>query len=69
LFIIGFREFTLALILLGDSNMVLSVILYRFFENAEMAKAAAVAVLIVILVVPVIFLARRFALPQEGMRG
>ena len=69
LFIIGFREFTLALILLSDSNMVLSVILFRFFENAEMAKAAAVAMLIVILVVPVIFLARRFALPQERTRG
>jgi len=65
LFIIGFREFTLALILLGESNMVLSVILFRFFQNAEMDKAAAVAMLIVVFVVPVIFLVRRFALPQE----
>ena len=65
LFIIGFREFTLALILLGESNMVLSVILFRYFQNAEMDKAAAVAMLIVVFVVPVIFLVRRFALPQE----
>ncbi len=65
LFIIGFREFTLALILLSEENMVLSVILFRFFENTEMDKAAAVATLIVVFVVPVIFAARRFALPQE----
>jgi iron(III) transport system permease protein len=65
LFIIGFREFTIALLLLGETNMVLSVMLFRFFQNAEMGKAAAVATLIVLFVVPVIFVARRFAFPQE----
>ncbi|MBT7956113.1 MAG: iron ABC transporter permease, partial [Rhodospirillaceae bacterium] len=40
LFIIGFREFTIPLILMSEDNMVLSVILWRLFENLELSKAA-----------------------------
>jgi iron(III) transport system permease protein len=59
LFIVGFREFTIGLIMLSDDNIVLSVILWRLFETSRPMHAAAVATLIVLFVVPVIFLARR----------
>ena len=65
LFIIGFREFTLGLVLLSGDNEVLSVFLYRFFENGETDMAGALATLIILLVVPVIFLARTFFVPAE----
>jgi iron(III) transport system permease protein len=64
LFIIGFREFTIPLILMSEDNMVLSVILWRLFENLELSKAAAVGVLIIIFVIPIIFLMRQFLLPK-----
>lgn len=67
LFIVGFREFTIPLILQSEENMVLPVILWRLFENTEASKASAVAVLIMILVIPVIFLMRRFFMPHEKM--
>ncbi|MDP6429067.1 MAG: iron ABC transporter permease [Rhodospirillales bacterium] len=66
LFIIGFREFTIPLILMSEDNMVLSIILWRLFENLELSKAAAVGILIIIFVIPIIFLMRRFLLPKEG---
>ena len=68
LFIVGFREFTVPLILQSEENMVLSVILWRLFENGEAAKSAAVATLIMVLVIPVIFFVRRLFLPKEDMR-
>ena len=64
LFIIGFREFTIPLILMSEDNMVLSVILWRLFENLELSKAAAVGVLIILFVIPIIFLMRRVLLPK-----
>ncbi len=64
LFIIGFREFTIPLILMTEDNMVLSVILWRLFENLELSKAAAVGVLIILFVIPIIFLMRRVLLPK-----
>ncbi len=64
LFIIGFREFTIPLILMSEDNMVLSVILWRLFENLELSKAAAVGVLIILFVIPIIFLMRQFLLPK-----
>jgi iron(III) transport system permease protein len=68
LFIVGFREFTVPLILQSEENMVLSVILWRLFENGEAAKSAAVATLIMALVIPVIFFMRKIFLPKEDMR-
>ncbi|NQV54538.1 MAG: iron ABC transporter permease [Rhodospirillales bacterium] len=64
LFIVGFREFTIPLILMSDENMVLSVILWRLFENLELSKAAAVGVLIILFVIPIIFLMQRILLPK-----
>jgi iron(III) transport system permease protein len=65
LFIVGFREFTLALVLLSGENEVLSVFLYRFFENGETDMAGALATLVILFVVPVIFLARKVFVPTE----
>lgn len=63
LFIIGFREFTLPMLLASRDNEVLSVIMWNLFVANETAPAAAVGSLIVVCVIPVIALARRFA-PQ-----
>ncbi|MBT7957626.1 MAG: hypothetical protein HN731_20665 [Rhodospirillaceae bacterium] len=49
---------------MSEDNMVLSVILWRLFENLELSKAAAVGVLIIIFVIPIIFLMRQFLLPK-----
>ena len=64
LFIIGVREFTLAMILGSPDNLVLSVLLWRFFEDGSASEAAAVASLIILLVVPVIFVLRRLVAPK-----
>lgn len=62
LFIIGFREFTLPMVLSSADNLVLSVMLWRLFEDGRAAEAAAVATAIILLVVPVIFVVRRILL-------
>ena len=64
LFIIGVREFTLAMILGSPDNLVLSVLLWRFFEDGSASEASAVASLIILLVVPVIFVLRRLVAPK-----
>jgi iron(III) transport system permease protein len=65
LFIIGFREFTLPTILQSDENTVISVIMWQLFGANKIPQAAAVGVLIMIFVTPVIFLMRRL-LQHEG---
>lgn len=64
--IIGFREFTLPLVLGSPDNLVLSVILWRLFEDGAAAEASSVAVLIILLVVPVILVLRRSILTEAG---
>jgi iron(III) transport system permease protein len=59
LFIVGFREFTLPVILQSPDNTVLSVVLWSLFVSNKSADAAALGTLIVLCVVPVIVLARR----------
>jgi len=63
LFIVGFREFTMAFMLMSRDNMVLSVVLWNLFENAEVEQAAAVATLIIVFVAPLIFVKRRRLTP------
>ena len=58
LFIVGFREFTLPLILQSPDNPVLSVMMWNLFTANRSAAAAAVGTLITLCVVPVIFIAR-----------
>lgn len=66
LFIIGFREFTLPIILQSPENTVLSVIMWTLFVSNKTADAAAVGTLIVLCVVPVIIFGRRFLLGRGG---
>lgn len=66
LFIIGFREFTIPMILQSPDNVVLSVMMWKAFQSAKTMEAAAIGTIIVLLVIPVIFGARRFVLARDG---
>lgn len=59
MFIVGVREFTIPLVLYSQENVVLSVLLWHLFQGGQTTQAAALGTLIVAMVVPVIFLARR----------
>ena len=59
LFIVGVREFTIPLVLYSQDNVVLSVLLWQLFQYGQPAPSAALASLIVLVVLPVIFAARR----------
>ena len=66
LFIVGVREFTLPLILHSPDNVVLSVLLWKVFQNGDAPQAAALATIIIVLVVPVVALARRGLMRAGG---
>jgi iron(III) transport system permease protein len=66
LFIIGFREFTLPVLLQSRENEVLSVIMWKLLVGNQTLEAAAVGTTIVILIIPVIFLMRRLLLGREA---
>lgn len=59
LFIVGVREFTIPLVLYSQDNVVLSVLLWQLFQSGQPAPSAALASIIVAVVLPVIFVARR----------
>jgi iron(III) transport system permease protein len=59
LFIIGFREFTLPILLQSQDNLVLSVVLWDLMVANKSADAAALGSLIVLCIAPVIVFARR----------
>lgn len=59
LFIIGFREFTLPVILQSQDDVVLSVMMWTLFVSNKTADAAAVGTLIILCVIPVIVFGRR----------
>jgi iron(III) transport system permease protein len=59
LFIVGVREFTIPLVLYSQENVVLSVLLWQLFQSGQPAPSAALASIIVAVVLPVIFIARR----------
>jgi len=59
LFIIGFREFTLPILLQSQDNLVLSVVLWNLMVANKSADAAALGSLIVLSIAPVIVFARR----------
>jgi iron(III) transport system permease protein len=60
LFIVGVREFTIPLVLYSPDNVVLSVLLWQLFQYGQPAPSAALACLIIAVVLPVVFLARRY---------
>jgi iron(III) transport system permease protein len=66
LFIVGFREFTIPMILQSSDNGVLSVMMWQAFQAGKTMQAAAVGTIIVVLVIPVIFVMRRFVLARDG---
>ena len=55
----GVREFTMPLVLYSQDNVVLSVLLWQLFQSGQPALSAALASIIVAVVLPVIFVARR----------
>ena len=59
LFIVGVREFTIPLVLFSPENEVLSVMFWRLFSNGLLRESSALGFVIIALVLPVIFLARR----------
>src|SRR5215467_8297428 len=66
LFIIGFREFTIPMILQSADNVVLSVMMWKAFQSAKIMEAAAIGTIVVLLVIPVIFGVRRLVLAHDG---
>lgn len=66
--IIGVREFSIALVLFSPDNVVLSVLLWRLFNEGQTSVSAALGTLIIALVLPLIMLARR-NLTQRAMSG
>lgn len=64
LFIVGVREFTLPLVLYSQDNVVLSVLLWHLFQGGQTTQASALATLMVLLVLPFVFIARRFLAPR-----
>jgi iron(III) transport system permease protein len=66
LFIIGFREFTIPMILQSPDNAVLSVMMWKAFQSGKTMEAAAVGSIIVLLVIPVIFAMRSLVLARDG---
>jgi iron(III) transport system permease protein len=59
LFIVGVREFTIPLVLYSPDNVVLSVLLWQLFQSGQPALSAALASIIIAVVLPMIFMARR----------
>jgi iron(III) transport system permease protein len=68
LFIVGVREFTIALVLYSPDNVVLSVLLWHLFQSGQPAPSAALASIIVAVALPVIFVARR-TLARRALAG
>ncbi|RDJ19914.1 iron ABC transporter permease [Bosea caraganae] len=66
LFMVGFREFTIPMMLQSDDNWVLSVVMWRLQNDRQTGEAAAVGTLIVLFVIPIIFLMRRYLLAQQN---
>ncbi len=64
LLIIGVREFTIPVVLYSQENVMLSVLLYRFFIESQGALSAALAMVIIALVIPIIIFARHYVAPR-----
>ena len=60
LFIIGMREFTIPFVLYSQDNVVMSVLIWQFFQGGEPGRSAALAILMIVMVLPLVMFARRF---------
>jgi len=68
LFIIGMREFTIPFMLYSQENVVLSVLIWQFFQGGDPARSAALAVAMIAMTLPLIVFARRY-LVTRGAGG
>jgi iron(III) transport system permease protein len=66
IFIVNFREFTIALLLGGVDNQMLGPLLWRYVASSEMGQASALAVLMAAMLLTVGGLARRVVLARFG---
>ena len=67
IFIVDFREFTIALLLGGVDNMMLGPLLWRYVASSEMGQASALAVIMAAILLLVGGLARRFVWTRFGV--
>jgi iron(III) transport system permease protein len=63
LFIIGMQEFTIPFVLYSQDNVVMSVLIWQFFQGGEPGRSAALAVVMIVLVLPLVVFARRYLAP------
>jgi len=66
IFIVSTREFTIPLILHSPDNIVLPVLLWQLFQNGQPMPSAALATFIMVMVFPMIFIARRYIFPRSA---
>ncbi len=66
LFIVSFREFTLGMLLYRPDNVVLGVHIWRLYERGHIQEASALGFVMIVVVLALGFLARRFLLPRIG---
>jgi iron(III) transport system permease protein len=67
IFIVNFREFTIALLLGGMDNMMLGPLLWRYVASSEMGQASALAVIMAAMLLLVGGLARRLVWTRFGV--
>lgn len=67
IFIVNFREFTIALLLGGVDNMMLGPLLWRYVASSEMGQASALAVIMAAMLLLVGGLARRLVWTRFGV--
>jgi ABC-type Fe3+ transport system permease subunit len=54
------REFTIPFVLYSQENVVMSVLIWQFFQGGEPARSAALATLMIVMVLPLVVFARRY---------
>ncbi len=66
LFIVSFREFTLGMLLFRPANVVLGVHIWKLYERGHVQEASALGFVMIMVVLTVGFLVRRFLVPRLG---
>jgi iron(III) transport system permease protein len=67
IFIVNFREFTIALLLGSVDNLMLGPLLWRYVSSSEMGQASALAVIMAAILLTVGGLARRLVVSRFGI--
>jgi ABC-type Fe3+ transport system permease subunit len=66
-FIVNFREFTIALLLGSVDNQMLGPLLWRYVSSSEMGQASALAVIMAAILLTIGGLARRLVVSRFGI--